>query len=142
MKGDIASELVAGVDRFLLGELRQSVERRGQYWHRDFSSHGAYQKSIVLNRQRLAHILGLRDERVRDTELRLLSTVSQTARVGRGDSYEVFAISWPAFGDVTGQGLLLSPRDIEPVATVIAIPDCSLLPEQVAGLLSGIERQS
>ncbi|MDC0936898.1 hypothetical protein OAS39_11480 [Pirellulales bacterium] len=53
MTGDIASELVAGVDRFLLSELQQSVARRENYWQRDFSSSEAYQKSIEPGRQRL-----------------------------------------------------------------------------------------
>jgi len=67
MKVDIASELVAGADRFLLGELRQSIERRGPYWHRDFSSYEANQKSIVRNRQQLTHVLGLRKWSLRST---------------------------------------------------------------------------
>src|SRR5262245_14001477 len=64
MEGDIASQLVAGVDKFLLGEIDKSVERRQKYWKRDFSSPEAYNKSIEPNRKRLAHILGMRDARV------------------------------------------------------------------------------
>src|SRR5262249_47789876 len=61
MKGDIASELVAGVDRFLLKEIEKSVARRARFWKRDFSSADAYNQSIEANRMRLAHILGVRD---------------------------------------------------------------------------------
>ena len=53
LQGDIASNLVAGVDRFLLQELDRSESRREQYWHRDFSSPEAYQASIATNRARL-----------------------------------------------------------------------------------------
>lgn len=142
MSGDIASELVAGVDRFLLAKLEQSVVRREQYWHRDFTSADAYQKSIEPNRQVLAYRLGVRDGRVSDTQPRFTATVSQPALVARGDGYEIFAVSWPAFGDVTGRGLLLSPVGSEPKATVIAIPDCSVLPEQLVGLIDGVPNQS
>ena len=42
MDGDIASNLVAGADRFLLRKLDQSESGRAQYWHRDFSSAETY----------------------------------------------------------------------------------------------------
>ncbi len=64
---DIASRLVEGVDRFLLREIDLSVERRAQFWHRDQSSVAAYNTSIEPNRQRLAHILGVRDARWHST---------------------------------------------------------------------------
>lgn len=142
MEGDIASELVAGVDRFLLRELERSIGRRAAYWNRDLSSPDAYQESIKPNRERLAHILGVRDPRVDRPEPSLQASVSKPARVGRGGTYEVFAVTWPAFADVTGQGLLLVPVGTTPVATVIAIPDCGVLPEQLAGLLPGVEPES
>lgn len=140
--GDIASDLVAGVDRFLLRELKQSVERRNRFWQRDLSTPEAYQQSIEPNRKRLAHRLGVRDQRVKDTEPRLMAKVSRSALIGRGDGYEVFAITWPAFSDVTGRGLILIPTQAEPAATVIAIPDCGVLPEQLVGLLPGVPPQS
>src|SRR3984893_7130349 len=61
MTGDIASELVAGVDRFLLKQIDESTAKREKYWKRDLSSHAAYHASVEPNRKRLAHILGLRD---------------------------------------------------------------------------------
>src|SRR5262249_4148048 len=64
MEGDIAAKLVAGVDKFLLREIDRSAEQRAKFWKRDFSSAEAYNKSIQPNRKRLAHILGVRDERV------------------------------------------------------------------------------
>src|SRR5947199_7847139 len=65
MKGDIASELVAGVDKFLLKQIEKSVEERAKFWKRDFGSPEAFNKSIEPNRKRLAHILGVeRDARV------------------------------------------------------------------------------
>ena len=57
LEGDIASHLVAGVDRFLLGEIGLSVERRLRHWKRDFASWKGYESSIEPNRGHLARIL-------------------------------------------------------------------------------------
>src|SRR5262245_38547775 len=64
MEGDLAAQMVAGIDKFLLREIDLSVERRAKHWKRDFSSAEAYNKSIEPNRQRLAKILGVVDPRV------------------------------------------------------------------------------
>src|SRR5262245_12625709 len=116
MQGDIAMQLVEGVDKFLLHEIDKSVERRARHWKRDFSSPEAYNKSIEPNRKRLATILGLRnpyisyrlpfglDEflRIRDPRVpfdapELVATTNQPALVGKGENYEIFAVRWPAF---------------------------------------------
>ncbi|MCX7050210.1 MAG: hypothetical protein NTX50_32590 [Candidatus Sumerlaeota bacterium] len=47
-EGDLASRMVAGADRFLLGKLAQSVERRAAFWHRDLSSAGRGARYEVL----------------------------------------------------------------------------------------------
>ena len=138
IEGDIASHLVAGVDRFLLRELSASVDRREKYWQRDFTSHAAYAKSVEQNRQRLAHIIGLRDQRVAFDGLTLGSTTAESSLVGQTDRITVRAVSWPVFGDVTGTGLLLEPRGRDSLANVIALPDCNQLPEQIAGLAEGL----
>src|SRR5262245_62895227 len=91
MEGDIAAQLVEGVDKFLLREIDKSVERRARHWKRDFSSPLAYNKSIEPNRKRLAHILGIRDPRVPFDAPELVATTSQPALVGKGDNYEIFA---------------------------------------------------
>ena len=138
VEGDIASHLVAGVDRFLLRELSASVDRREKYWQRNFTSHAAYAKSVEQNRQRLAHIIGLRDQRVAFDGLTLGSTTAESSLVGQTDRIIVRAVSWPVFGDVTGTGLLLEPRGRDALANVIALPDCNQLPEQISGLAEGL----
>jgi hypothetical protein len=138
MQGDIASNLVAGVDRFLLRKLDESAAGRKRFWHRDFSSWQAYDQSIATNRQRLAHILGVRDPRVNPVQLELRATPTRPALCSRGQGYEVFAVRWPAFGDVTGEGLLLNPVNRTPLANVVAIPDASQTPEQLVGLSEGV----
>ena len=106
---DIASRLVDGVDRFLLGKIEASAGKRAAFWKRDLSSADRYDASIEPNRKRLAHILGVRDGRVAFEAPELVATVDQPALVGQGEGYDVFAVRWPAFGDVHGEGLLLVP---------------------------------
>ncbi len=142
MEGDLASNMVAGADRFLLRKLDESVAGRAQYWHRDFSSGPAYASSLADNRARLAYILGVADPRVEHADLQLIGTPTQPALCGRGAGYEVYEVRWPAFGDVTGQGLLLTPVGRVPVANVVAIPDAGQTPEQLAGLAEGIAPES
>ncbi|MBW3598275.1 MAG: dienelactone hydrolase family protein [Planctomycetes bacterium] len=141
-EGDIASRLVDGVDRFLLRELENSIQRRAEHWDRDGASPEAYDKSIEPNRKRLRHVLGVRDARVPFEGLELLGTTREPALVGRGEGFRVFAVRWPAFGDVHAEGLLLTPIDREPAADVIAVPDADLTPEAIAGLVEGVPPES
>jgi dienelactone hydrolase len=142
MRGDVASNMVVGIDRFLSRKLDESAGQSAQYWHRDFSSSSAYEQSLDANRQRLAHILGVADQRVEKIEPELISTPTHPALIARGRGYEVFAVRWPAFGDVTGEGLLLKPTHGVPVANIVAIPDADQTPEQLAGLTDGIAPES
>ncbi|MBM3846118.1 MAG: hypothetical protein FJ405_07530 [Verrucomicrobia bacterium] len=142
LTGDITSNLVAGVDRFLLHETARSVERRPQFWNRDFTSPEAYNRSIQTNRDRLSFILGVRDKRVATSSMELVATVDQPALTGQGSGYEIHRVRWPAFGSVHGEGLLLIPTGRTPLADMIAIPDASQTPEQLCGLVSGVPVES
>jgi dienelactone hydrolase len=142
MKGDIASQMVAGADRFLLKEIDASMKHNAKYWKSDFSSGENYTKSIEPNRKRLAHILGVRDFRVPFDGLELVGSTEQTALVGRGNGYEVYAVRWPAFEDVHGEGLLLVPTNGKIIANIIAVPDADQTPEQIVGLMEGVAAES
>ena len=63
MEGDLAAQMVAGIDRYLIRETGAVAQRRSQFWNRDLSSHENYTQSIAPNRERLQKILGLADER-------------------------------------------------------------------------------
>ncbi|MHC4181152.1 MAG: alpha/beta hydrolase family protein [Planctomycetota bacterium] len=122
LSGDIASQLVEGVDRFLLAEIEKSLPRRARYWNRDTSSPAKYAASIEPNRRRLARILGVRDERARPDALELVGTTGQPALVGRGEGYKVFAVRWPVIGDVHGEGLLLFARRLAESGCRVLVP--------------------
>jgi dienelactone hydrolase len=152
IEGDIASQLVAGVDKFLLRKIDESVAKRERHWKRDFSSAEAYNKSIEPNRKRLAHILGVRDNRVPFDAPQLIATTKQGALVGKGENYEIYAIRWPVLEDpdpnrsdvtVHGEGLLCVPSNgKKPIADIIAIPDADQTPEQIVGIADGIAPES
>jgi dienelactone hydrolase len=136
MAGDIASELVAGVDRFLLKQIDESTAKRAKHWKRDISSHAAYCKSVDSNRARLAHILGVRDARA-ETKTR---TNDLSLLLASDDRVEVVALSWPAFGDVTGEGLMVTQKSrstLRDSPRIILIPDAGQTPEQLVGLEPG-----
>jgi dienelactone hydrolase len=158
LEGDIASQLVEGVDRFLLSETEKSVERRARRWKRDFSSGESYQQSVEPNRRRLAAIIGAVDERVpcddfdfsggmRDWGPRAQLVAGEEPRV------LVFPVRWPVVRGVHGEGLLLLPCDPSPrsgtlvdalvrradlAGDVIVIPDAGQTPEMLAGLARGL----
>jgi dienelactone hydrolase len=138
MGGDIASELVAGVDRFLLRQLDESTARRPRHWKRDVSSAGAYDASVEPNRKRLAHILGVRDRRVPAPGIKRIVDPSDGSieinDFGRKSKSFIHFVSWPAFGDVTGEGLELGSGE----TCVIVVPDADQTPEQLAGLVPGV----
>lgn len=138
--GDIASNLVAGVDRFLLRKLDESVPARAAHWHRDPQSAESWDASVLTNRQYLAQRLGLRDLRS-TSPIEFLGPwpISNPARGA------ITHIRWPAFGDVHGDGLVLTPQPIHSAeelkqaiqaapAIVIAIPDADQTPLALAGL--------
>jgi dienelactone hydrolase len=142
LEEDFASQIVDGADRFLLQEISRAAVAREHFWKRDLSSPEAYERAIDPHRKRLAHILGVRDERTAFNALELVATTDRPALLARRDGYEIFAVRWPAFGDVFGEGLLLVPVAREKVADVIAVPDADQTPEQLVGLVEGVPVES
>ncbi|MCG6156570.1 dienelactone hydrolase family protein [Rubinisphaera margarita] len=142
MTGDLASEMVDGIDRFLRDEIDASIADRANHWSYDFSSTDAFNQSIVENRQRLAYILGVREQREKFDAPELLATTSRPALVAETDTVDVFAIRWPVLKGIHGEGLLLVPRDGKVSANVVVVPDADQTPEQIAGLSPGLESQS
>jgi dienelactone hydrolase len=139
MQGDLAAQMVAGIDKFFMQEIDASVAKRESHWNRDFSSHEKYVASVEPNRKRFQKIIGAVDPR-ENVSMQLLATTSQSALVGEGAGYKVFAVRWNVLKGVDAEGLLLEPD--KPVANVIAIPDCDCTPEMLVGLMPGIPEES
>ncbi len=137
MRGDLAAQMVDGIHAWLLEATHEAAVARSPYWRRDFSSRAGYERSVAANRNRLRLIIGAVDERLAVTALEFQESTSTAAQVAAGNGYKVFAVSWPVFKGVTGEGLLLQP-DTPPVARVVAIPDAEWTPEMLAGLSPGV----
>ncbi|MCX7871889.1 MAG: dienelactone hydrolase family protein [Verrucomicrobiae bacterium] len=135
--GDIASNMVVGIDKFLLMETMKSIDERKKYWNRDFSSIEKYNKSIQQNRDVLARILGLLDARPTNIIIETFFELDKQPIIASGKNFIIQQIRWSAFGNVHGEGLLLSPTaDAPPKAEIIAIPDSDNLPEELCGIVT------
>src|SRR6266851_1408389 len=132
---DLAAQMVAGMDRYLMRELAASIEKRAAYWHPDYSSTLAYQKSVQPNRERLKKILGVVDPRL-PQKLEYVGGPGQASLIAEAPGFKVYAVRWAVFPGVDGEGLLFEP-DSGPVGNAIVIPDADWTPEMLAGLMPG-----
>ncbi|MFT3881832.1 MAG: dienelactone hydrolase family protein [Gemmatales bacterium] len=120
-KFDFADKMVSGIDRFLDQQLAASVQKR----------------PAKPDRERLKVILGVVEERPKKPQLEYISSPTQSAKIGQGPDYEIFAVRWLAFAHVDAEGLLLVPTG-KIKADVVALPDADQTPEQLAGLGPGL----
>lgn len=147
VEGDIAAQMVEGIDRFLLKQIQQAKTDRGAFWNYDTSSVEAFEKSIQPNRDRLAHILGVRDKRVTPQTPQNVGTLDDPTVIAECDAFRVYRIRWPVLTDpaptasnltsINGEGLLLVPKGTI-VANVVALPDAQQTSEQIVGLTEGV----
>ncbi len=141
MEGDLAAEMVAGIDKYLMRELAAAPDRRAAAWKPDTSSVQAYVKSIDPKRDRLRKIIGAVDARRPVPALDFIATTAARSQIAQGRGYTVHVVRWPVFDGVDAEGLLLQP-DKPPVARVVAIPDADTTPERLAGLEPGLSEQA
>ncbi|MFP4058316.1 MAG: dienelactone hydrolase family protein [Candidatus Brocadiia bacterium] len=138
MGGDLAARMVASIRRYMEKRTQDAPAARERLWSRDFASPQAYDASVAPNRESLRRCIGAIDPRVETPRMELLATVGVSAQVARGPGYAVYAIRWPAFAAVEGEGLLLRPDRKPPLAHVVALPDADQAPETLAGLAPGL----
>src|SRR6266496_39952 len=139
--GDLSARMVEGIDRFLMREIEHSVGERRKFWRRDFASRDAYEKSIQQNRKDFQKYIGAMDPRLPVKSLQYISSTAGLSVVTESELYRVYAVRWPLFEDVSGEGLFLQPTT-EPLARVIAVPDADQTPEMLVGLAPGIPPES
>ena len=138
-EGDLAAQMVEGIDKYLMRATEESIAKRKEYWKPDFSSVEAYTKSIEPNRQRLRKILGVVDERVPFKDIEYSSGPNTPALVAETDAYKVYAVRWPVLPGVDGEGLLLEPNG-KVAANVVALPHADWMPEMIVGLSPGVPK--
>ncbi len=150
MEGDIASQMVDGIDRFLLQQIEATKTERAAFWNYDTSSAAAYGKSIEPNIERLRRMIGVNDARFRP-HLSTGERPEDSILLAECDAFRVYRIRWPVLPDpapmaanlvsIHGEGLLLVPNQ-KIIANVIAVPDAQQTPEQIAGLTQGVPSSS
>ena len=64
MMGDLAAQMVAGIDRYLLRAVAAAAAERAKLWHRDTTSPAAYAASVDGNRARFCRLIGAHEPRV------------------------------------------------------------------------------
>jgi len=131
---DLATQMVAGIDRYLTRELAASVERRKQLWKLDCATPDSVRRTQEPHRAQLRRLLGVVDERVPFTELEYVATTGQPALVAETRAYKVYTVRWPVLPGVDGEGLLVEPEGAA-LASVVAVPDADWTPEMLLGLV-------
>lgn len=144
VQGDFAMEMVEGIHKHLLAQTAQQGTERSRMWNRDFSSPGAYAKSVEANRERLRRIIGAVDERVTAQAPEIVTQFASKVEVAQTARYSIYAVQWRVFAPVTAdsngmkaRGLLLQPKGT-PLARVVAVPDADCTPEMLVGIEPGM----
>ena len=141
MEGDLAAQMVAGIDKFLERELQASVARRAAHWQRDFSSPENYVRSVEANRREFLKIIGVVDAReMIEMQLVVPLPMTEFSLLGEGEGYSIFSVRWTVLKGVDAEGLLLEPEEV--IAHVIALPDCDWSPEMAVGLVAGVSPEA
>src|SRR5262249_58593282 len=109
-EGDLAMEMVAGLDRFATRELQASGARRAAHWRQDFSSPESYLRSVAPNRARFMRIIGAVDGRQPDVRMELITTTSTPALVGAAKTFTITAVRRPGAHGGFRDGVLRAAR--------------------------------
>lgn len=151
IEGDLASQMVEGIDRFLLKEIENAAATRSERFQVDKSSPEAYEASVKSHREKLARCLGIRDARLPFEAPEIIVNVGGESVIAQSEKFTVQAIRWPVLSDpsplgaglpsIYGEGLLLTPKG-EISANIIVLADADQTPEQICGLGAGIAVES
>ena len=135
-EGDLASDMVDGLDRFLLNQIRQVSEQR-------LNPRPLTAESAAKLREQLREALGIRDERAEFASPEVVIAFGEQGVVAENERLDIAAIRWPVLNDPSPQGaglpsiqmegLLLKPRGVIRAA-VIVVPDAGQTPEDLSGI--------
>ncbi|MGI6081818.1 MAG: alpha/beta hydrolase family protein [Limnochordia bacterium] len=129
---DFGRQTLEGLSALLDRKLRAADrERRARLARLEFEK----------DRERLARIIGVIDQRLPVEDLQIVATVTEPVILAETAAYTVTAVRWPVLPGVEGEGLLLQPKK-EPIAHVIAVPDADWSPEAVAGLDAAVPHRA
>ena len=152
MEGDLASEMVAGIDRFLLRQIEQTRAERLDEWKTAFEA-DSHDEFVEQKRTALAKMLGVVDSRLPFDDWQTLKPATPIRQETDEPTWTVSAVRWPVLGfpgptwpdqpSIYGEGLLLTPNGTKPRGNVVVIPDADQVPEELVGLAGQVppERQ-
>ena len=128
---DCAENNIRQITDFLDAKTAESEQHRTKHWDRQFGNLAAYELSVEKNRERLRFITGVRDKRKAYDSPELVSTLDAPALIAETDTHKFYAIRWPVFDTLSGEGILAEPKSGNVTGAVIHIPDTGNTPEQV-----------
>jgi hypothetical protein len=123
LRGDIASELVSGVDRFLLKQIDASVTQRLAGWPKPNSQNGeispdVYSEAIKGLRAEYSRRIGLVDTRTESNDWIIESPLNANGlatglqSLASDESLRIEQVRWPVFEGFEAHGLLVIPKTI------------------------------
>jgi Dienelactone hydrolase family len=131
LEGDITSQLVDGVDRFLLKKLSATPDERMNAWPKFSAAEKAdYVASMDKLRAELGYRIGMRDPRVSPVRLYKQEIPSEIAS---GESREATDVRWSVMDGVDAEGLLVQPKSAQATFCAVVIPDAGQSPESLVG---------
>lgn len=134
--GDPVVRMLDGMERDLDRRSEEARERRLASW-----KVGTTESSL---RPFLSQVLGAGDPR-KPARLRRIVASPQTpgseaTAVAKGPSYKVHRVEWDVLGGIVAEGLLVEPDGV-PAASLLALTDCDISPEQALGLEPGLSSE-
>jgi dienelactone hydrolase len=138
---DLASDLVDGVDRFLLRQLVQSISHRRQSWSKpnpQENTRQGYELAIAPLREQYREAIGIVDPRIPHPQLILDSPIDRieangklAAPVAVFDGGEIHPVRWPVHEGLEAHGLLVLPKSEETSWCIVLVPDAGQMPEDL-----------
>lgn len=133
---DLSGRLMDGAHQFVERKMVESLPRRSSFWTRDFTSPGAYLKSVQTNRSHLLVMIGAEDPRLA-ARMERYGDEAQPALVAETSRYRIYQARWPVLDGLWGVGLLVQPK-VPARAQAVLAPDAGQTPEQLMGLAPGL----
>ena len=136
---DCAANNTRLITSFLDAKIAGSEQGRAKYWNRQFADRKTYELSVEKNRERLRFITGVRDKRKPFDSPEFAATVTSPALIAETNTHKYYAIRWPVFETLTGEGILAEPKSGNVKSAIIHISDIGITPEQAFGIDTGPE---
>lgn len=124
--GDLSTEMVAGIGRWLERETERVAGERDRAWQAAAATEASWTTFTAARREQLRKVLGAVDVRTPGAieEYRSASTPPSLVK----DGVTMRQVRWPVFSTVTGEGVLFTSTAM-PKGVAIVLPDADELPE-------------